>query len=94
MTLVELLVVLVLIGLCSSVVGLSLERWAKTAPEDALATAVAAIRNAAVDSARAVTRIVVLDSVPQAITALPDGTVLINGDAVDRYSGKRSVHAK
>ena len=94
MTLVELLVVLVLIGLGASVVGLSLERWGRSLPSDPLTTAVAAIRSVAVDSAQTITRVIVLDSVPQVVTAMPDGTVLIDSDAIDRFSGKPVRRAK
>lgn len=94
MTLVELLVVLVLIGLGASVVGLSLARWDRSPRNDPLTVAVAVVRNAAIDSAHTVTRIVVLDSVPQLITALADGTVLMDSDAIDRFSGKPVARAK
>ena len=94
MTLVELLVVLVLLGLAASVVGLSLERWDRTVTSDPLAAATAELRRAAIDSARTITRTIVLDSTPRLITALPDGSVLTSLDAIDRFTGRPIARAK
>lgn len=87
-TLVELLIVLAIIGVGASVVGLSLSRWKKLPAPNARLTAVAAARTLAVDSGRPVTRIVFVDSVAQLVTALPDGSVISDGDVIDRFSGK------
>jgi len=94
MTLVELLVVLVLLGLTASVVSLSLERWDRPAPVDPFGEAIAELRRAAIDSARALTRIVVVDSAPRLVTALPDGSVLTSNESIDRFSGRPARRAK
>ena len=94
MTLIELLVVLALIGLAGSIVGLSLERWQSAQSVDPLASAISTLRREAIDSARATTRIVVIDSASQLVTALPDGSVLFKGEAIDRFTGKPTLREK
>ena len=94
MTLVELLLVLALLGLGASVVAVSLERWDRPAAVAPLVEATAQIRLLAVDSARTVTRVVVVDSIPRLITALPDGSVLTSAESVDRFTGRPLRRAK
>lgn len=78
-TLVELLVVLVLLGIITGVVSLSL-RSARSLPNgssiDAAQGAVARARDSAVRLGRPVTIVIDRDAQPIAVRALPDGRVV------------------
>ena len=89
-TLVELLVVLVVLGVATSVTGLAFHRVRAASPaEDVELGRIAAARREAVATGRDVSTTVVLDGQPHAVTAHADGSVLADSlPMVDPLSGR------
>jgi len=89
-TLVELLVVLVLLGLMAGVVGLTIHTAPHTAPDDPVLAVVGAARNAAIRTAHAVTVTLRVDGGEHEATAEPDGEVLADSALqIDPLTGER-----
>jgi prepilin-type N-terminal cleavage/methylation domain-containing protein len=87
-TLIELMIVLVILSVIAGVTGLALRRAQPPRTVDARVAAIAAARRVAIDSGRAVTVIVDIDSVPTPVTARPDGSVIAEaGLGIDRLTG-------
>jgi prepilin-type N-terminal cleavage/methylation domain-containing protein len=90
-TLMELLVVLVLLGIVTSVVGLAMRSAGSLANVngvDGPQVAAARARDSAVRLGRPVTIVIARDSQPLAVRALPDGRVVADGRlGVDPLSG-------
>lgn len=87
-TLVELMVVLVLLGVLAGVVGLTLTAAPHPSAVDAATAAILAARDSAVRSGRAVTISVVVSEHVHDATALPDGRVITDAPAaIDPLSG-------
>lgn len=88
LTLVELLVVLVLIGLSASVVGLALGTSTASTTDTSLRDQVTVARDSAIRAGRPVTVRLRGRDVGDALTALPDGRVIADSAlAIDRLSG-------
>jgi prepilin-type N-terminal cleavage/methylation domain-containing protein len=75
-TLVELLVAIVIVGLLAGVAGVAVRRAPAPSETDRLLAAVAGARRAAVRDRRAATIEIRLGGAPYAVTALPDGGVI------------------
>lgn len=75
-TLVELLVAIVIVGLLAGVVGLAVRRAPQPSEAERLATDVADARRTALRDGRPATIEIRLDGAPHAVTALPDGGVI------------------
>ena len=87
-TLLELLVAIALIGMMAAIAGLGAPRAQLRTQNDAMRSALASARRAAIDSGVAVTRMISVHGVPHAMTALPDGSIVADSDLiVDRLSG-------
>lgn len=88
LTLVELLVVLVLIGLSASVVGLALDTRTAPTAVTSLHDLVTVARDSAIRAGRPVTVRLRGRDAGDALTALPDGRVIADSAlAIDRLSG-------
>lgn len=74
-TLVELLVVLVLLGLVAGVVGLTLHTSKPISVADPIRSAIAAARDSAIRSGRRVTIALQVNDAQRHVTAIPDGRV-------------------
>ncbi|MGH7647951.1 MAG: prepilin-type N-terminal cleavage/methylation domain-containing protein [Gemmatimonadaceae bacterium] len=91
-TLVELLVVLVLIGIVAGVVGLTMNTTPALAPPDPIAAAVAAGRDSAIRSGHTVTITLHVDDGQRSATATPDGRVLADTSlGIDPLTGMRDA---
>lgn len=88
-TLIELLVVLVIIGVTTGVAGLAFHSGrTPDVPVTPLAQ-IAKLRHEAVSSGKEVSTVVVVDNYSRAVTAYPDGRVLVDSfPAVDPLSGR------
>jgi Tfp pilus assembly protein FimT len=87
-TLVELVIAILLIGLMATVAGLSMPRDERARLANSLRIDIAATRESAIDSGVAITRLILAGVAPHAVTALPDGSVIADSTLlVDRLSG-------
>ena len=87
-TLVELVVVLVLLGIMAGVVGLTLETARPVAAVDPMTAAIAAARDSAIRGGRAVTMSIPSPAGPLNATAWPDGRVAADAPlGIDLLSG-------
>jgi prepilin-type N-terminal cleavage/methylation domain len=92
-TLVELLVVLLVLGIATTIAGLAFHRTRATpTPETMMIGRIAAARREAIAAGRDVLTMVLLDGRPHAVTAHADGTVLADSlPALDPLSGQFST---
>jgi prepilin-type N-terminal cleavage/methylation domain-containing protein len=87
-TLIELMVVLTILSVIAGVTGLAVHRAPPVRATDARVAMIAAARRMAIDSGRSITVTVDVDSVPTAVTVLPDGDVVADATlGVDRLTG-------
>jgi prepilin-type N-terminal cleavage/methylation domain-containing protein len=87
-TLIELMVVLTILSIIAGVTGLALRRAQPPRATDVRMAAIARARQLAIDSGRAVTVVVDLDSVQTPVTAHPDGSVIADAALhIDRLDG-------
>jgi len=92
LTLVELLVVLMIIGLTTSVVALALGSATRSTETDSLRDEITAARDSAIRTSRPVTERIGGSHGRIEITALPDGRVIADSAlSVDRLSGDSDV---
>jgi prepilin-type N-terminal cleavage/methylation domain-containing protein len=88
-TLLELLVVLVILGLVASIAAFAPSAMERPAVDE-VAAQISDARREALRSGVSVTIDIVVDGRPRAVTALPDGSLIADpGLAVDRLSGRR-----
>jgi prepilin-type N-terminal cleavage/methylation domain-containing protein len=95
-TLVELLVVLAVLGVMTSVAGLAFHNM-RASPTAAAAVLdrIAAARREAIATGRTVSTTVMLDGRPHAVTAYPDGRVLADSmPALDALSGRPTTRTQ
>ncbi len=91
-TLVELLVVLVLMGLVAGVVGLTIHTAKPLPPTDPIMSAVATARDSAIRSGQRVTVSLRLGDAQREVTASPDGRVAADSSlGIDPLTGARSA---
>ena len=87
-TLIELMVVLTILSVIAGVTGLALRRAQPPRAVDARTAAIAIARRRALDSGLTVTVTIDIDSVPTAVTARPDGSVIADGNlGINRLTG-------
>lgn len=91
-TLVELLVVLVLIGLMAGVVGLTIHTAKPITITDPITSAIAAARDSAIRTGRSVTFGLEVNDAQREVTASPDGRVLADTVLdIDPLTGERNA---
>ena len=91
-TLVELLVVLVLMGLVAGVVGLTIHTAKPLPPTDPITSAIATARDSAIRSGRNVTISLQLGEAQREVTASPDGRVAADSSFdIDPLTGGRNA---
>lgn len=92
-TLVELLVVLLVLGIATTIAGLAFHGSRTTpTPEATMVGEIAAARREAIATGRDVPTMMLLDGRPHAVTAHADGTVLADSlPALDPLSGQFST---
>jgi len=91
-TLVELLVVLVLLGLVAGVVGLTIHTAKPITVTDPTLAAIAAARDSAIRTGRSVTIILDVHDAQHEVTASPDGRVAADTAlAIDPLNGARNA---
>jgi type II secretory pathway pseudopilin PulG len=91
-TLVELLVVIVLMGLLAGVVGLTMNSTPGTVALDPVTTSVMAARDSALRTGHPVTIRITVRRAAHHATAFPDGRVLADAPlAIDALSGSASI---
>lgn len=91
-TVVELLVVLILLGLMAGVVGLTLRTAQPVRHPDAAHLAATQARDSAIHSGRPVTIVFTSDSQRLDITALPDGQLVADARlAIDPLTGRANA---
>lgn len=89
-TLVELLIVLVLLGLMAGVVGLTIQTVPRPATTDPVLAAVNAARDSAIRTGHAVTVTLHVGGVERDATAEPDGHILADSALhIDPLTGER-----
>jgi prepilin-type N-terminal cleavage/methylation domain-containing protein len=98
-TLVELLVAVVIVGLLAGVAGLAVRRAPEPSDDDRLVAAIAAARRTALREGRQETIELRLDGEPHAVTALPDGSVITDEAThgrlgIDRLTGTVMSYAR
>lgn len=95
-TLVELLVVLAVLGIGTSIAGLAFHRaHVPPTPASVMLGRIAAARREAIATGRDVSTTVVLDDQLRAVTALADGSVLADSvPGLDALSGRFITDAK
>ena len=72
-TLVELVIAILLIGLLATVVVLNAPRDERASPTTSIRIAIAAARESAIDSGKAITQVITVRGNSYPVTALPDG---------------------
>jgi prepilin-type N-terminal cleavage/methylation domain-containing protein len=88
-TLVELLVALLLLGMMATVVGIAVPRAEPPSTADEISHAISNARRAAIDSGRSVTINLSVHGTLHAATALPDGSIVADtGLGVERLTGR------
>lgn len=91
-TLVELLVVLVLLGLVAGVVGLTIHTAKPITVTDPILAAIAAARDSAIRTGRSVTIVLDVQDAQHEVTASPDGRVAADTAlAIDPLNGARNA---
>lgn len=91
-TLVELLVVLVLMGIVAGVVGLTIHTARPLTATDPITSAIATARDSAIRSGRSVTIGLNLSDAQREITARPDGRVIADSTLdIDPLTGERNA---
>jgi prepilin-type N-terminal cleavage/methylation domain-containing protein len=90
-TLVELLVVLAILAVVTSVATLGVP-WTGPPRADSVSAAVEALRAAALASGRATTTVIDVRGQPRALTAFPDGIVIADSALrIDPLTGQRAA---
>lgn len=91
-TLVELLVVLVLLGLVAGVVGLTIHTEKPITVTDPTFAAIAAARDSAIRTGRSVTIVLDVHDAQHEITASPDGRVAADTSlGIEQLNGARNA---
>jgi prepilin-type N-terminal cleavage/methylation domain-containing protein len=93
-TLLELIVGLAVLSIGLGIVAVSFADRHEPPPKDARLLAISRARDSAIALARPVTIEIHGDSSPQAVTAMPDGSVLSAGTRVERLTGRPPYDAR
>ena len=94
-TLVELVIAILLIGLLATVAGLNVPRDERASPTTSIRIAIAAARESAIDSGKAITQVITVRGNSYPVTALPNGSVIADSSLlIDRLSGTVATVAR
>src|SRR5205807_2146939 len=91
-TLIELIVALAILALSASVVGLAIRATPPPRAANAVASAIAAVRDSAIRTRRSVTTVLMLLDSARAVTALPDGRVITDSVVRARLIAAEADH--